>query len=147
MSFLAHILAERAKRGLSAPCIYTTGYAGQEVARLPDLLNYLDARLIDIRFAPTGGKQIQWRKDYLRLLLRDRYRHIPHLGNRLSKNSNEPSIQNLTLGIKIITEMRANLLLMCECRKLEECHRLIISQNLKKHGFETEEIADWDSRK
>ena len=147
MSFLAQVLAEKSKRGVTAPCIYMTGYAGQDVTLLPDLLDFLDAHLIDVRFSPTGGKQIQWRKDYLRLLLKDRYRHVPHLGNRLSKESSQPSIQNLTLGIKIIIEMRANLLLMCECRRVEECHRAIISGSLQKHGFETQEIADWSSRK
>ena len=147
MSFLAHILAERAKRGLIAPCIYTTGYAGQEVTLLPGLLDYLDAQLIDIRFAPTGGSQIQWRKDYLRLLLKDRYRHVPHLGNRPSEITNKSAIQNLSLGIKIITEMRANLLLMCECPKEAECHRSTISRSLKKQGFDTQEIFDWDALK
>ena len=148
MSFLAHILAEQAaKRGLIAPCIYTTGYAGQEVTLLPDLLDFLDARLIDIRFNPSVAGQIQWRKDYLRLLVGDRYRHVPHLGNRQTKETGQSSIQNLALGIRIITEMRANLLLMCECRRVEECHRAIISGSLQKHGFETQEIADWSSRK
>lgn len=146
MSFLANILAERSRKGLIAPCIYTTGFAGKDSDSLPDLLDFLDAVLIDVRFAPAGGKQIQWRKDYLRLLLKDRYRHVPHLGNRISKESGVPSIQNLSLGIKIITELRANLLLMCECPKIEECHRMIISQNLKMRGFETEEISDWSSR-
>lgn len=146
MSFLANILAEQSKRGLIAPCIYTTGFAGKDFTLLPALLEYLDAVLIDIRFAPASGRQIQWRKDYLRLLLKERYRHVPHLGNRLSKASSEPSIQNLSLGIKIITEWRANLLLMCQCPTEEECHRMIISQNLKKQGVETEEISDWSSR-
>ena len=145
MSFLANLLAEKSKRGLVAPCIYTTGFADREFTLLPELLDFLDAVLIDVRFAPTVGKQIEWRKDYLRLLLKDRYRHVPHLGNRLSKESGKHSIQNLSLGIKIITELRANLLLMCECRRIEDCHRLIISQSLKKHGFATEEISDWSS--
>ena len=147
MSFLANILAEKAKQRSRAPCIYMTGHAGQEVPRLPDLMDFLDAGLIDIRFAPNLSKQIQWRKDYLRLLLGSRYRHIPHLGNRLSRKTGQPSIQNLALGIKIITEMGANLLLMCECRSPEQCHRAIISDSLKTEGFETEEIADWNFRK
>ena len=148
MSFLAYLLAEKAKKGLIAPCIYTTGFAGKDFTLLPDLVDFLDAVLIDIRFAPSAaGTEIQWRKDYLRLLLKDRYRHVPHLGNRLSKESSKSSIQNLSLGIKIITEMRANLLLMCECPTVEECHRAIISQSLQKHGFFTEEISDWSSRK
>lgn len=143
MSFLANILAEKSRRGVIAPCIYTTGYAGQDVTRLPALLDFLDAVLIDIRFAPAIGSRIEWRQDYLRLLLRDRYRHVPHLGNRFSKATGKSAIQNLSLGIRIITEWRANLLLLCECPTKEECHRSIISQSLKQHGFETEEIADW----
>lgn len=147
MSFLASLLAEKSKKGLSAPCIYTTGFAGKDFTLLPDLLDFLGAVLIDVRFAPTAGTEIQWRKDYLRLLLKDRYRHVPHLGNRLSKESNRSSIQNLSLGIKVITEMRADLLLICECSTMEGCHRAIISQSLRKQGFDTQEISDWNSRK
>lgn len=143
MSFLANILAEKARNGLIAPCIYTTGFNGKDFTLLPDLLDFLDAVLIDIRFAPLSGRQIQWRKDYLQLLLKDRYRHAPLLGNRVSKESGKSAIQNLSLGIKIISEMRLNLLLMCECSAIEECHRAIISQELAKHGFGTEEITDW----
>ena len=144
MSFLANILAEKAGKGLIAPCIYTTGFGTKDFTLLPDLLDFLDARLIDIRFAPMSGKAIQWRKDYLQLLLKDRYRHVPLLGNRSSKGSDKSSIQNLSLGIKVITEMRANLLLMCECPKIEECHRAIISHNLKAQGVATQEIFDWN---
>jgi uncharacterized protein (DUF488 family) len=145
MSFLANLLAERSKSRLIAPCIYTTGFAGKDFALLPDLLNFLDAVLIDVRFAPTNSQEIQWRKDYLKLLLKDRYRHVPHLGNRLSKESGQQAIQNLSLGIKIIAELKANLLLMCQCPRIEECHRAIISRSLKKQGIETEEISDWNS--
>ena len=146
MSFLANILAEKSKNGLVAPCVCTTGYAGKDFADLPNLLDFLDAVLIDIRFAPTTAKQIHWRKEYLRLLLKDRYLHVPHLGNRISKGSNIHSIQNLNLGIKIITELRTNLLLMCECLSFIDCHRSLISQKLKEQGIETEEIIHWRSR-
>lgn len=144
MSFLANILAEKAKKGLVAPCIYTTGFAGKDFTLLPDLLDFLGAVLIDIRFAPMSGKQIEWRKDYLRLLLKDRYRHVPHLGNRGLGESGKPLIQNLSLGIKIITELRTDLLLMCECATIEQCHRAVISQSLAEQGFDTEEISDWN---
>ncbi len=62
MSFLADLLEERSKKGLVAPCFYTTGFADKDFTLLPDLLNFLDAVLIDIRFVPTTNKQIQWRK-------------------------------------------------------------------------------------
>ncbi len=145
MSFLANILAEKSKYGLIAPCVCTTGFADKDFAELPNLLDFLDAVLIDIRFAPTTAKQIQWRKDYLRLLLKDRYLHVPHLGNRISKGSGTDLIQNLNLGIRIITELRANLLLICECLRFEDCHRSLISQKLKEQGIDTEEIAEWNT--
>ncbi len=144
MSFLANLLTEESKNRLIAPCIYTTGLAGKDFTRLPDLLDFLDAVLIDIRFNPATGKQIQWRKDYLRLLLKDKYLHVPHLGNRFSKESAKYSIQNLNLGIKIITELKTNILLMCECQHPEKCHRSLISQKLKEQGIETEEISVWN---
>jgi len=143
MSFLANVLAEKSKSGLAAPCVYTTGYNDKDFTDLSDLLDFLDAVLIDIRFAPMTGKQVEWRKDYLRLLLKARYLHVPHLGNRISKGSNKHFIQNPNLGIKIITELRTNLLLMCECLKFEDCHRSLISQKLKEQGMETEEITHW----
>ena len=55
MSFLASLLAEKAKKGLIASCFYTTGFAGKDFTILPDLLDFLDADLIDVRFAPTAG--------------------------------------------------------------------------------------------
>jgi hypothetical protein len=144
MSFLANILAEKSKKGLVAPCVCTTGFGDKDFTDLPNLLDFLDAVLIDIRFAPTIGRRVEWRKDYLRLLLKDRYLHVPHLGNRISKGSGRHSIQNLNLGIKIITELRMNLLLMCECLRFEDCHRALISQKLKEQGIETEELTNWN---
>ena len=146
MSFLANLLEEKSKRGLIAPCFYTTGYIDKDFTLLPGLLKFLDAVLIDIRFAPVMDEQIQWRKDYLRLLLKDRYLHVPHLGNRLSKESGTSSIQNLSLGIKIITELKTDLLLMCECLRFEDCHRSHISQKLGEQGIKTEEITNWNTQ-
>ena len=143
MSFLANILAEKSKNKSIVSCVYTTGYGNKDFTQLPNLLDFLDAVLIDIRFNPTTGKQIHWRKNYLRLLLKEKYLHVPHLGNRLSRESAKYSIQNLNLGIKIITELKTNLLLMCECQNLEGCHRSLISQKLKEQGIETEEITVW----
>lgn len=143
MSYLASLLPEKSKKGLISSSVYTTGFAGKDFADLPVLLDFLDAVLIDIRFAPAAGKPVEWRKDYLRLLLRDRYLHVPHLGNRISKGPGAHSIQNLNLGIRIITELGTNLLLMCECLRFEDCHRSLISQKLKEQGIETEEIKAW----
>lgn len=86
---------------LSEQRVCTTGYEGREVTDLPNLLKCLDAILIDIRFSPTE-RPLKWRKDYLKLLLRKRYLHVPSLRNRAHTETDRIAIQNFTLGIKII---------------------------------------------
>ncbi|MCU1290104.1 MAG: hypothetical protein JWN60_2333 [Acidobacteria bacterium] len=130
--------------GVYNQIVYTTGYAGRDVRELPALLTALNAILIDIRFMP-GDRQIQWKKDYLKLLLKDRYRHIHALGDRADKSTGKVFIHNLALGLRIITELKVNLLLMCECRDASGCHRGKIIEKLKEKGTETREISDWTS--
>jgi uncharacterized protein (DUF488 family) len=122
--------------------IYTTGFEGREVTALPQLLSRLEAILIDIRFAPAG-MPLKWSKEYLKLLLKRKYLHVPSLGNRSYKETGKIAIQNLALGIKIITELRVNVLLMCECKQEEFCHRRQIKEKLKVQGVEVEEITNW----
>ena len=123
--------------------IYTTGYEGREVTDLPELLTNLDAVLVDIRFSPAE-RPLKWRKDYLKLLLKNRYLHVPSLGNRHQPSSEKKiAIQNLALGIKIITELKVNVLLMCECKTEESCHRRLIAEELRKQGIRAEELEDW----
>ena len=121
--------------------IFTTGYTDKNVADLPDLLENLDAILIDIRFSPSS-KEIIWTKDYLSLMLRRRYQHIPQLGNRADKEG-KIQIQNLELGIRLITNLDYNALLLCACKNLTECHRLVIINELLKRGVEVKEIESW----
>jgi hypothetical protein len=125
--------------------IYTTGYEGREVTDLPALLTRLDAILIDIRFAPSD-RPIQWRKDYLKLLLKQRYLHVPLLGNRPQSEPGKFALHNPVLGIKIITRLEANILLMCVCKRAEQCHRLEISNKLKNQRIYTEEINSWEEK-
>jgi hypothetical protein len=76
--------------------IYMTGYTGKTVAELPALLEALDAVLADIRFAPHS-RHLEWRKNYLTLLLKHNYHHVPQLGNRKYKEGGV-QIHNLELG-------------------------------------------------
>ncbi len=144
MSLLANLLESESDREVPQR-IYTTGYTDRDIALLPALLTSLDAILIDIRFTPIS-KQLQWQKDYLRLLLKDKYLHVSYLGNRSSKESGKQSIQNISLGIKIITELKKNLLIMCECERIEACHRQEISRRLSEKGIETKELTEWSHR-
>lgn len=123
--------------------IYTTGYTGQSVADLPALLDKHDAVLADIRFAPHS-RHLEWRKNYLTLLLKRRYRHVPSLGNRQYKEGGI-QIHNLELGLRLIESWNENVVLMCACAELENCHRRVVKSELEKRGFEVEEITDWNA--
>ncbi len=58
------------------------------------------------------------------------------------KESGKQSIQNLALGIKILTELKSNVLLRCECRKTKDSHRRLISQQLKEQEIKVAEITE-----
>ena len=122
--------------------IYATHAAGKEVSLLPQVLSELDAILVDIRFAPPA-QPLKWSKNYLKLLLGKKYLHVPALGDRATEKATNPSIQNLALGIKIITELKVNLLLFCSCENQSNCHRRAVRREIVKQGGEVAEIADW----
>lgn len=121
--------------------IFTTGYTGKNIADLKPMLEALDAMLIDVRFAPFS-QVMHWRKVYLKVLLGERYRHVPNLGNRTFKED-KITIQNLKLGIETVLHLNRNCVLMCACDKLENCHRRVIVEELTKTGIETVELNDW----
>lgn len=121
--------------------VYTTGYTGKDVGELKSLLITLDAVLFDIRFSPHS-RVLKWTQAYLRILLKDRYHHILPFGNRTFRE-NAVTIQNLELGIRILNNQTSNVLLMCGCAELKECHRLILTHELRRKGFTVEEIEEW----
>ena len=125
---------------------YTTGYTGKAVEQLPALLDFNDAILADIRFAPVS-RHLQWTKSYLSLMLKDRYRHVAALGNRNYKtHGGAIQIHNLEIGIRLIQSWETNVILMCACAELENCHRRLVKAELERRGLDVQEITSWDTR-
>lgn len=120
---------------------YTTGYAGRDINDLKPMLNALDAMLVDVRLSPTS-EMMRWRQVYLKTLLREKYHHLPQFGNRAFRERGV-SIQNLDLGIKILLSFNSNAVLMCGCADLKTCHRHTIAQELRRKGYEAEELKSW----
>ena len=124
---------------------YTTGYAGKDINNLKPLLDALDTVLVDVRFSPTSEIMF-WRQVYLKTLLREKYHHVPQLGNRTFREG-KAQIQNLDLGIKVLGSFNQNAVLMCECADLKDCHRFVIAQELRRKFYEVEELENWKSDK
>ncbi len=120
---------------------FTTGFPGRNVADLKPLLSSLEAILIDVRMSPQSSS-VQWNREYLKILLKGKYRHIAQLGNRHSEN--EPvAIQHLALGTRILVSFGMNAVLLCECGEAQSCHRRIIAHELKRQGYSVEELESW----
>ena len=122
--------------------IYTTGFEKMRVTDLPELLAVLDAILIDVRFQPPE-KPLEFSKNYLKLLLKNSYYHVPVLGVRAENPNGGTAIQNIALGVKIVRELPHNVVLMCACAAPENCHRRIIAQKLIEQNLTVQEISDW----
>lgn len=120
---------------------YTTGYADKDFLTLKPMLEKLDAVLVDVRLSPASGA-IQWRKDYLRLLLKNRYRHVAQLGAR-SSGKERIAILHLELGLQILASFNCNAVIFCECVDYQSCHRSLISEQLRRRGYAVEEIENW----
>ncbi len=121
--------------------IYTTGFTGKDVADLPMLLENLDAVLADVRFTPFS-KDFEWRREYLKLLLKNKYRHVSAFGNR-SHDENNFTINNFNLGLKVIESWNENVVLMCECAEFQKCHRFVLLNEFSKKDYQVVEIEDW----
>jgi uncharacterized protein (DUF488 family) len=124
--------------------IYTTGYTSKDINDLKPMLSALDAVLGDVRFAPTS-QILHWRQMYLKVLLGRKYLHIPNLGNRTYKED-KITIQNLQLGVETVLNLDSNVVLMCACEKVENCHRRIIIEEFRKRNIETIELQTWKTR-
>ena len=110
-----------------------------------ELLDFYEAVLADIRFAPAS-RHLQWTKNYLALMLKNRYRHVAALGNRNYKtHGGAIQIHNLEIGIRLLESWNANVILLCACEKLENCHRRVVKAELEKRGHPVEEITGWDT--
>jgi hypothetical protein len=124
---------------------FTTGYTGKNVEQLPALLTFYDGVLADIRFGPHS-RHLQWTKTYLALMLKNRYRHVSALGNRNYKTQGGAiQIHNLEIGVRLLESWGANVILLCACEKLENCHRRVVKVELERRGHIVEEITNWDT--
>lgn len=121
--------------------IYSIGYKNVLPSELSRIVDDLDATLIDIRYAPTSFSPF-WKKDFLQGLYNDKYLHIKDLGNINFNNNNDIKILDLERGIdNVLNGNFKNVIFMCACEDLNECHRKIIKEYLmKKYSIEMVEI-------
>ena len=112
--------------------IYTLGYSGWLPTHLEKTVTDLDAVLCDIRYSPAS-RNPQWSKKQLSALLGARYLHIQALGNVNYRNGGAIALADFPSGKQAVEPIRASgqqIILMCACRDVTTCHRLVAGQQL-----------------
>ncbi len=120
--------------------VYTIGYAGRSQDEIVEILNNLDAVLLDIRFSPYSRTQEFTGRD-LQLRLGNRYIHVKELGNVNYKNGELIQIANYPAGKAVIEAITKPVVLMCGCWNYTTCHRCTVARLLRLDHFMVQEIA------
>src|SRR5262249_8952234 len=86
----------------------------------------------DIRYAPVS-RHPPWRKPQLTQRLGARYQHVQALGSRNYKSGGPIALADYNTGKQAIADILATgqaVILMCACKDLATCHRLIAAEQL-----------------
>jgi uncharacterized protein (DUF488 family) len=106
--------------------IYTIGYTGSSYEDLRRFIEATNSVLCDIRFSPLSRVPM-WRYPVIAEAVgRDNYVYVRALGNLNYKNGREVELCNPQLGASTVEDIFAkgrNVILMCACRDVYECHR------------------------
>jgi len=126
---------------------FTIGYEGWNVFELIQILKkYSIKTVIDIRITPFSSYNKQYNKNNLKEVFRFNdivYFHAKLLGNPkrfwdkkdwkiLYGNMIKPLLPTLLKEFKM---MKAPIVLLCREKHPENCHRIIVANELAKHGF------------
>lgn len=129
--------------------IYTIGYSGRTLDDMRRILNEADGALLDIRMSPRSRKP-GFSEKRLREAFRDNYLWMPEFGN-VNYSGGPVELGDPALGIEMIDaiqkdaiedEWNGAIFLMCVCKDAATCHRHIVAELLREHGYTVEEWQD-----
>ena len=117
--------------------VYTLGYAGVEIETVQNMVEALDATLVDIRLAGRSRKR-GFNKKALREAFGENYLHLPQLGNVNYNDRDKPiELKDFAGGLEAIRAQAPDkpLVLMCGCKSVHTCHRQTVADKLQQEGY------------
>jgi len=118
--------------------LFTLGYTGLgSVGRLLEIAMEHNAVIADIRLSARSRNPL-WNRGNLERCLLDRYVYLgDELGNRNYKNGGAIEIVDIEAGCKRLAERdwsrsdpTPNVILLCVCKDVKDCHRLTVGEAL-----------------
>ena len=120
--------------------IYTLGYSGRSLASLVDLVQGLNAVLVDIRFSPAS-RNPDFSGRRLREALGEQYVHLKAFGNENYRNGGEVKLVDPSAGVAALRGIDQPVILMCACAHYHTCHRRSVAELLQQEGYEVAEVS------
>lgn len=120
--------------------LYTLGYKDWSFYDFIEKVEELGVVVIDVRFSPKWYSPF-WSKSNLDKSLKNRYIHIPELGNKNYSDLLKPiEIVDIEVGSRQVIEYLSldfDCLLLCACSDADKCHRRVVSDFIQiKTGCE-----------
>ena len=120
--------------------IYTFGCAGRHIDELAGEVKRLRATIVDIRLVP--GADQQWGRQNLQRTFGPRYVWIRELGRMGGKDAGLVNTERGARRLGAISADGTAVVLLCDCKKLETCHRLEIADRLHSEcGWAVQHLA------
>jgi uncharacterized protein (DUF488 family) len=124
--------------------LYTVGYSNWTPPTLCAAVTRLGAILADIRYQPASRWQPRWNRRALAAALGTQYVHLKALGNVNYKQRIPVELLDYATGKAAVEALLAAgqpVILMCMCRGLDTCHRLVVAELLRVDlGLEATEL-------
>lgn len=116
---------------MSAPTLYTLGYALWSIEDVESQVEDLDALLVDVRHSPHTSKP-GFSKSELASRLGTDYLHVPGFGNSNYKGGSI-KLADPEHGLRRLQPHEGPFILLCGCRNPKECHRSRVARMLQEH--------------
>jgi uncharacterized protein (DUF488 family) len=122
--------------------VYLAGYSRQRPETLLDIAERLNATVLDVRLVPRS-RQPGWSKKRLAELLGPRYVHARGFGNLRYQDGGPAELADPEAGLAIYDQIEGALILLCQCRRSEDCHRRDVAAYLAEHRQVVAVEIDW----
>ena len=131
--------------------LYTLGYTRLKPDEILRAAERLDAVIADIRIAPRS-RHPMWNGAKMRAAWRERYVHIPELGNENYKGDRGDGVMlaNPEAGSSRVLDLlaRQSVILLCACADWQTCHRRAAAELIgERAGVEVTHLSVEDVRR